>query len=151
MSEADLIRDLVARDPRAQARPVEVDALFPPTHGRGRLHPRRRLSVRVDDDVATAVELMTAALGQEPPGARRPRHAWSASCSRSDVVQALAREDDVIAADIDQLLGDLGHQDWLVEVDEGVVDVSGPSGAAEHSVAHVVAHTVPGVLEVRVN
>ena len=71
--------------------------------------------------------------------------------SRSDVVAAMARSDEVIAADIDELLHSLGHGDWLVEVDDGSVDISGPSGAAEHSLAHAVAHTIPGVVEVRIS
>lgn len=99
VSEADLIRDLVARDPRAQERPVIVEPLFPP---------------ETVEDVYT-------------------------------------RSDDMIAADIDELLGSLGHADWFVEVENGVVAVAGPSGSAERSLAVVVARTVPGVVEVRVD
>ena len=149
VSEADLIRDLVARDPRAQERPVEVEPLFPP-HSVEEVYTRSAASVRIDDDVASAVETMTALSAKSLPVVDT-RGRLVGVLSRSDVVQALARADEVIAADIDEVLASLGHEDWLVEVDDGVVSVSGPSGPAEHSLAHVVARTVPGVVEVRVD
>jgi CBS-domain-containing membrane protein len=148
VSEADLIRDIVARDPRAQERPVVVEALFPPETVED-VYTRSAASVRGDEDVANAVEVMTALSAKSLPvvddGGR-----LIGILSRSDVVQALARSDDVIAADIDDLLGSLGHTDWLVEVENGVVAVAGPDGPAERSLAIVVARTVPGVVEVRV-
>jgi CBS-domain-containing membrane protein len=149
VSEADLIRDVVARDPRAQERPIVVSPLFP-SETVADVYTRSAASVRCDDDVANAVDVMTALFAKSLPvlddGGR-----LVGMLSRSDVVQALARSDDVIAADIDDLLGSLGHRDWLVEVANGVVAVSGPSGAAERSVAVVVARTVPGVVAVHVD
>ncbi|GAB3195111.1 CBS domain-containing protein [Nocardioides hungaricus] len=149
VSEADLIRDLVARDPRAQERPIEMRPLFAP-HTVDEVYTRAAVSVHADDDVAAAVEMMTVTSAKSLPVVDADGRLLGV-LSRSDVVQALARADDVIAADIDELLVDLGHGDWLVEVDEGCVRVSGPSGAAERSLAHVVAHTVPGVVEVDVS
>ncbi len=149
VSEADLIRDLVARDPRAQERPVEMRPLFAP-HVVDEVYTRAAVSVRVEDDVATAVDMMTVTSAKSLPVVD-DRGRLLGVLSRSDIVQALARADDVIAADIDGLLADLGHDDWLVEVEEGTVHVSGPDGAAERSLAHVVAHTVPGVVEVEVS
>ncbi len=148
VSEADLIRDVVARDPRAQERPVEVEPMFPP-HTVDEVYTRAAASVRADDDVAKAVELMTALSAKSLPVVDDRGHLVGV-LSRSDVVQALARADDVIAADVDEVLASLGHGDWLVEVDDGLVEISGPSGPAEHSLAVVVARTVPGVVEVRV-
>jgi CBS domain-containing protein len=149
VSEADLIRDLVARDPRAQERPVEVHAVFAP-HTVDEVYTRAAVAVRPDDDVATAVEMMAVTSAKSLPVVD-PDTRLLGVLSRSDVVQALARADDVIAADIDGFLGDLGHGDWLVEVDEGCVHVTGPAGAAERSLAHVVSRTVPGVIEVAVS
>lgn len=149
VSEADLICDLVTRDPRAQERPVVVESLFVP-HTVEDVYTRSAASVRVDDDVANAVETMVAISAKSLPvldeGGR-----LVGILSRSDIVQALARADDVIAADIDELLSSLGRADWLVEVEEGVVDISGPEGTGERSLAHVVAHTVPGVVQVRID
>ena len=42
-----------------------------------------------------------------------------------------------------------GTPDWLVEVSEGVVEITGPD-AADHSLAHTIARTVPGVVGVRI-
>jgi hypothetical protein len=70
--------------------------------------------------------------------------------SRSDVVRALARDDDVIAQDISRLFADLDHTDWTVNVVGGIVDITGPADAAEHSLAHTLSRTVRGVVEVRV-
>jgi CBS domain-containing protein len=148
VSEADLIRDVVARDPRAQERPIVVSPLLP-TETVADVYTRSAASVRCDDDVADAVELMTALFAKSLPvlddGGR-----LVGILSRSDVVRALARSDVEIAADIDDVLGSLGHPDWMVEVANGVVAISGPSGAAERSVALVVARTVPGVVAVDV-
>ena len=127
VSEADLIRDVVAPDPRAAARPVSIEPVFPPRTVE-EVYTRHPVSVRRNDDLARAVDVMT-----------------------STAVKSLPVADDVIAADVDELLRSLGHQDWLVEVSDGIVNVSGPSGAPERSLAHVVAHTVPGVIEVRVD
>ena len=149
VSEVDLISDLVARDPRAQERPVMVEPLFAPTTVED-VYTRSPASVRIDDDVANAVETMVAISAKSLP-VLDERGRLVGMLSRSDIVQALARADDVIAADIDDLLSKLGRADWLVEVEEGVVDISGPEGTAERSLAHVVAHTVPGVVQVRVD
>ena len=149
VSEADLIRDLVARDPRAHERPIEMRPLFAP-HLVDEVYTRAAVSVRIDDDVATAVDMMTVTSAKSLPVVDEHGKLLGV-LSRSDVVQALARADDVIAADIDGLLDELGHGDWLVEVEDGTVHVSGPDGAAERSLAHVVAHTVPGVVEVEVS
>jgi hypothetical protein len=45
---------------------------------------------------------------------------------------------------------DLGHTDWTVEVADGFVVITGPSDAAQHSLAYTVDGTVPGVVGVRV-
>lgn len=149
VSEADLIRDIVARDPRSQARPIEVEPLFQPRTVDD-VYTRVAASARVDDDVANAVETMIAISAKSLP-VLDERGRLVGVLSRSDVVQALARADDVIAGDIDALLGSLGRADWLVEVDEGVAAISGPEGPAERSLAFVVARTVPGVVEVRLD
>jgi CBS domain-containing protein len=149
VSEADLIGESVARDPRAQERPIMIEPLYPPRLVE-EVSTRSVMTVRPDDDVATAVELMISTGAKSLPVLDDDRRLIGV-VSRSDVVAALARSDDVIAADIDAVLESLGHADWLVEVEEGSVDISGPSGAAERSLAHVVAHTVPGVVEVRIS
>ncbi|CAI9407604.1 CBS domain-containing protein [Nocardioides sp. T2.26MG-1] len=149
VSEADLIRDIVAPDPRAQERPVSVEPVFPPRTVE-EVYTRHPVSVRMQDDLARAVDVMTSTAVKSLPVVDDEGHLVGV-VSRSDVVQVLARADDTIAADVDELLASLGHTDWLVEVSDGIVNVSGPAGEPERALAQVVAHTVPGVIEVRVD
>lgn len=149
VSEADLIAQAVVRDPRAHESAVMVQPLEPP-HAVDDVCTRSVMTVRSNDDVATAVDLMTSIGAKSLPVVDDDHHLVGI-LSRSDVVAALARSDAVIAADTSELLESFGHGDWLVEVDDGSVRITGPSGPGEHSLAHVVAHTVRGVVEVRVD
>lgn len=149
VSEADLLLEAVARDPRAPLPPVTIEPLF---HHRtvDEVYTRAAASARVDDDVAGAVETMIALSAKSLP-VLDEHGRLVGILSRSDIVRALARADDVIATDIEELLGALGRADWVVEVDEGVADITGPDGPAERSLAFVVARTIPGVVEVHVD
>ena len=148
VSEADLIREAITRDPRAPEGAVIVESLYP-AHRVEEVYTRSTVSVRSEDDVASAVDLMSATGAKSLP-VLDEIGSLVGVLSRSDVVRALARDDDTIAADLDDVLTRLGHDDWLVEVEEGVVEVTGPSNLGEVSLAHMVAHTVPGVVEVHV-
>lgn len=149
VSEADLIQDLVARDPRALERPITVEPLYPPVTVED-VYTRATVTVAPDDDVATAVELMTATGAKSLPVVDR-RHRLLGILSRSDVVRALARGDEAIASDVTALLSSLGHDDWLVDVDDGVVSITGPADAAEAALARALANTAAGVVDVRIN
>jgi CBS domain-containing protein len=70
------------------------------------------------------------------------RHELVGIVSRSDVVRALARDDEQVADDIRKVFDDLGHSDWDVRVHDGVVEVTG-ADAAHHSLAHTIVRTVP--------
>jgi len=149
VSEADLILESVPRDPRAQERPIMIQALYPPTTVED-VYTRVAVTVVPEDDVAVAVELMTSTGAKSLPVVDRD-HGVVGVVSRSDIVRELARPDAQIAADIDQRLVSVGHDDWLVEVDDGVVQVTGPADAGLSSLAFVVARTVPGVVDVHVS
>lgn len=148
VSEADLIRDVVADDPRAHERPITIRPLTP-ARTVDDVYTRAPLSVRPVDDVTAAVDLM-AARGFKSLPVVDDRRRLVGIVSRSDVVRALARDDTQIATDIRRFFDDLGHTDWTVEVADGVVDIAGPSDVALRSLAHTVGRTVPGVVEVRV-
>ncbi len=148
VSEADLIRDSVARDPRVQETPIEggevdrprtVDEVFTP----------HAIAVHPDDDLATAVELMTSTSVKSLPVVDRRDHLVGI-VSRSDVVRLLARADTTIESEVDALFVSLGYRNWLVEVHDGTVEVTGPTGPREASIARTVAGTVPGVVDVRI-
>ncbi len=148
VSEADLIQDVVNRDARSLERPITIEPLYPPTTVED-VYTRAAVTVAPDDDIVTAVELMTATGAKSLPVLDRDRRLLGI-VSRSDIVRALARTDQTIAADVTQLLSSVGHDDWLVEVDDGVVSVTGPSDSGESSLARVLATTVAGVVEARV-
>jgi CBS domain-containing protein len=69
--------------------------------------------------------------------------------SRRDVVHLLARQDDAIRREVDELVR-MENDDWLVDVADGVVRVTGPADEHERRVAEVLAGSVTGVVAVRV-
>lgn len=147
VSEADLIR-VVADDPRAHERPITMRPVSPP-HKVDDVYTRSPIAVGPQDDVATAVHVMTAKGFKSLPVVDH-EHRLVGMVSRSDVLRALARDDDVIALDVVRLFQDLGHAGWTVEVDSGVVEVIGPEDAAQRSLANALSRTVAGVVAVHV-
>lgn len=146
LSEADVIGYL-ADDPRAHERPITMRPVVPPrtvddvcTHA--------PLCIRPHDDVTTAVAMM-AAQGFKSLPVVDDEHRLLGMISRSDVLRALARDDEAIALDISRLFDQLGHAAWTVSVSSGRVEVAGPADAGERSLAHAVSRTVPGVVDVR--
>ena len=80
----------------------------------------------VDHDDRVVGMLSRSDVVQGPgPRRRRPGPARSTRCSRR-----------------------WAHGDWLAEVTDGVVELTGPDDSAERSLAQLVAGTVPGVVEV---
>ena len=70
--------------------------------------------------------------------------------SRRDVVRMLARADEALEEEVDALLLAAGMGDWLVDVHDGIADISGPETERDRTVAKVLARTVPGVVAVNV-
>jgi CBS-domain-containing membrane protein len=147
VSEADLIRDL-ADDPRAHERPITIRPVVPPQTVDD-VCTRSPIAVGPQDDVTAAVDLMTAKGFKSLPVVDH-EHRLVGIVSRSDVVRALARDDEIIAHDILRLCEELGHPVWTVEVTGGVVDIAGPADAAQRSLAHALSRTVPGVVAVHI-
>ncbi len=146
VSEADLIQDLLASDPRAVEIP-QADVRSKPTNVEEIMsgHP---VTVRPDTDLVMAVELLTSTAVKSLPVVDR-RGRLEGVLSRSDIVRLLARADQDIEQEIDELLRTTGLQDWLVEVTDGTADLLGPEGTTEALVARLLAETVPGVIDVR--
>jgi CBS domain-containing protein len=147
VSEADLIRD-VADDPRAHERPITIHPVTPAQTVED-VYTRTPVTVGPQDDVTAAVDLMTAKGFKSLPVVDH-EHRLVGMVSRSDVLRALARDDDVIAHDVVKLFDELGHGGWSVEVTSGVVEVSGPEDPAQRSLAHALTRTVAGVVAVHV-
>jgi CBS domain-containing protein len=148
VSEADLIKDRVPCDPR----------LHELTH-QGELPDRHEFVEQVmtphvvaigpDDDVVRAVEMMTSTTVKSLPVVDRTGRVLG-MLSRSDVVRVLAGSDADLRRDIDCALTRVGLRDWLVEVHDGAVDLTGPSDPGAVDLARLAATTVPGVTSVRI-
>ncbi len=146
VSEADLVREVLRPDPRAHMMPPgragtlaasrveEVMTTFPVT-----VHP--------DDDLAEAVDLLTSTSVKSVPVV--VDGVVAGMLSRRDVVHLLARSDDRIETEVTELFRADGV-DWLADVRDGTVDVTGPAGEAERRLATALAGSVPGVVAVRV-
>lgn len=106
-------------------------------------HP---ITVRPDTDLAEATELMTSRMIKSLPVVHDG--VVAGVVSRHDVGAVLAREDQAIEAELDDLVRNLGN-DWLVRVKNGVVTADGPADERERELMRTVAATVPGVVAVR--
>ncbi|KAA1417808.1 hypothetical protein F0U44_16110 [Nocardioides humilatus] len=63
----------------------------------------------------------------------------------------LTKSDDHLEHDIQVILVSTGLRDWLVDVREGIVELTAPPGSGQRSIAALLARSVPGVVEVRVS
>jgi len=149
VSEADLIRDLVDRDPRAQERPrIEGRTLDRPRVVAD-VMSNRALTVRPETEVAVAVDIATST-GVKSLPVVDAQDRLVGVLSRRDVVRMLARRDEVLEAEIDGLLVSVGFRDWLVDVHEGVAEIAGPVDTSDRGLARALAASVSGVVEVHV-
>lgn len=147
VSEADLVRDSVLRDQRKRIIPQDVTDIPPPRRV-GDVMTAHPVTVSGEDDLADAVELLTTTTVKSLPVLEGGQVVGV--LSRRDVVHLLAREDERIEADVEELFRAEGV-DWLVDVDEGVVRVSGPAGEPERRLAQALAGSVTGVVAIRVD
>lgn len=149
VSEADLIRDAFPRDPRSQLTLIEGED-EPPMRFVSDVMTAHVIAAHEGTDVAEAVDLMTSS-GIKCLPVVDDRGNLVGILSRSDLVRVRARADDVIEREVDAALVSLEHSNWLVTVTEGVVVIEGPETDRERSVAKAAAHTVLGVVSVKVS
>ncbi len=147
VSEADLVRDAVLRDPRRQLTPQDVKET-PPPRQIGDVMTSHPVTVTETDDLADAVELLTTTTVKSLPVLRDGRVVGV--LSRRDVVHLLARDDERIEAEVSELFRADGV-DWLADVADGVVRVSGPRDDHERRLAQALAGSVAGVVAIRVD
>ena len=149
VSEADLIRDGVSSDARLHEIPPE-NVLVERHQYVDDVMTTHVLTVGPDSDLAEAVELMTSTGVKSVPVVATNGKVLGV-VSRSDVVHMLARADHDLERDVDAALVSVGLRDWLVEVNDGTVElVAPPRGVDDRGLARVVAGTVPGVVQVHV-
>ncbi|QWZ08861.1 CBS domain-containing protein [Nocardioides panacis] len=148
VSEADLVRDAVAGDPRGHL-DISREPAQPSRPGTvGEVMNHHPVTVGPQLDVAEAVELMTSTSVKSVPVVDDGLHVLG-MLSRRDVVHVLARADERLEREIDDLYRAVG-MDWTVAVQDGVVTVDGPVGDRARALAETLAATVPGVSGVRV-
>jgi CBS-domain-containing membrane protein len=146
VSEADLIKHLVRPDQRAHERPIREEWVDRPTVVSDVMSPHV-VAVHPEDDLADVVEVLTSTTIKSVPVVDH-HGCLVGMLSRSDVVRVLARTDEDLARDVDSLLTSVGLGEWVADVTDGVVALTGPDRSTDRAMAHLVARTVPGVVEV---
>jgi len=147
VSESDLLRDRVGRDPRAHFLPRDEDGAAPPRTVAA-VMTAGPLTVDVGADLADATRLLLARRIKALPV--MDGHRLVGVLARRDVLATLAHSDeDVCAAVLARLREQDPSQSWEVTVTDGVVTLDGPLHGAAQRLAAVVARTVAGVVRVR--
>lgn len=145
VSEADLLREAVRHDDRTHLMPHEhVES--PPPRTVDDVMSTLSFTVSPDSDLSDAVELMTNTAVKSLPVLERGQVVGVVS--RSDVVRLLARSDENIRAEIDELLRSAEMQ-YQVDVEDGHVTLEGSTDPHQQRVAEVITNSVSGVLAVR--
>lgn len=150
VSEADLIRDGVSADARLHEIPP-ANVLVDHPHYVDDVMTTHVLTVGPDSDLAEAIELMTSTGVKSVPVVASNGRVLGV-VSRSDVVHLLARADHDLERDVDAALASVGLRDWMVEVNDGTVELVAPARAVDdRGLARVIASTVPGVVQVHIS
>ena len=150
LSEADLVPLELVPDPRAHL------ALLPEASQTAfrvasEVMTRDVIALPEDADVADAGRLMLERGIKSIPVIRGRRVVGIVA--RRDLLEVLARSDQEIARDLEALLAaELGSPcPYRVTVRDGVVDLTGPADPVDRRLATLLARSVPGVLEVRLD
>jgi CBS domain-containing protein len=144
VSEVDLLQDAVRHDDRTHLIPREH--LHSPARMVEDVMSTLSMTVSPDSDLSDAVEMMTTTAVKSLPVVERGRVVGV--ISRSDIVHLLARNDEQICAEIDDLLRS-AELDYMVEVEDGQAVLEGSQDPHKRKVAEVIAGSVQGVLTVR--
>jgi CBS domain-containing protein len=147
LSEADVLRDTLVADQRSHLLVVPI-----------RVHPAGTYVVDVmttlpmvvapETDLAEVARLMTDTAVKSLPVV--DRGVLVGVVSRTDVIALLARSDDQVEAEVDELVRTSG-KDWLVTVEDGVVTLDGPVNDSDERLARALASTVRGVVGLRLH
>jgi CBS domain-containing protein len=144
VSEADLLQDAVRQDSRTHLIPHEHTGT-PPLRVED-VMSTLPLTVAPDSDLTEAVDLMIGTAVKSLPVVEHD--VVVGVVSRSDVVHLLARSDDSLCAEIDELLRS-ADVEYDVDVQDGHVVLDGSADPHVQRVAEVIAGSVRGVLSVR--
>lgn len=147
LSEADVVREALTPDVRRHLI-VSGDLSVERAHDVGDLMSLHPVTVTEDTDLAAAAVLMTDTAVKSLPVVDDHDRVVGV-VSRRDIVHLLARPDEVVEAEADELLRQLGT-DWLVDVQDGIAWVTGPVTDHQRSLAVSSVLSVPGVHTVQV-
>lgn len=148
VTEADIIREAFGKDPRAHLIPSD-HAPHSEAHSVSDVMTPHVVTALEFSDASEAAELMTSTSIKSLPVLDESGRLVGI-VSRSDLVRARARADDVIEREVDAVLVSFGHTDWLVNVSDGRVHIDGPETPRERAIAEVAAAGVAGVTAVSV-
>jgi CBS domain-containing protein len=146
VTEADLIRDQIARDPRYPRSETAADEAATSQQTVSSVMTTPVTALGAGTDVTEVGQVLLEA------GIRVIPIVDGATVigivTRGDLVRARARTDDAIAVDIRHRLEVYGGADrWAVEVHEGTVRIVDAFGSdTDHQVATLLAQAVPGVV-----
>jgi CBS domain-containing protein len=146
VSEADLVRESVLPDQRSHMIWQELPQ-HPPAKCVADVMTKHPVTVHAGDDLANAVELLTTTAVKSLPVLEGSH--LVGMVSRRDVVHLLARDDTRIEAEISELFR-ADEVDWMADVCDGVVTVSGPKDAGERRLAEALVGSVAGVVGIRI-
>jgi CBS domain-containing protein len=154
VSEADLLRDSMVRDPRSTLRRDQrgSEGLAEAARTVGDVMTRQVITASPNQDVSGIVSVMLETGIHSVPVVLA--HRVVGMLSRSDVVRAMARADARIAADVDALLQEAGLEAWDCVVDQGHVrlraELLDAAPPADVRLASSLARTIAGVRSVSV-
>lgn len=145
VSEADLVPLEARADPRRHLLPTPQR----PTHVPARVDEvmtRDVVALPEDTDVGEVAKLMLEKHVKRIPIVRGSRVVGI--ISRRDLLKVLARDDDDIRQELDELLSDeiLSLGRYTAEVRGGVAVLRGPTDRTSRRLAELLARSVPGVL-----
>lgn len=147
VSEADLVGDAELIEDRVPITAVRTTGSSPARRV-AEVMTYLVVSVRPDDDLEVAIDLMRTTMMKSLPVLDHQKVVGM--LSRSDIIHLLAGRDERIRADVAELLS-AEDADWRVEVHDGIVTVTGPSDPHERRLAEVLAGTARGVVAIRIS
>lgn len=151
VSEIDVVRDRMPRDPRTHMRPSGGAGGPDPAHTVREVMTDSVACVGGGADAADVAALMVEIGVRAVPVVDGGR--LVGIISRRDLLRSLLRPDADIAQEIAQRLDDFSAETgrWRVRVEDGVVRVSGRfDDEAQREIVVALARTVPGALRVHI-
>ena len=148
VSEADIVPLQSVEDPRRHMIPAVRRKGKAPTLA-SQVMSINVVTAQEDDDVTRVARLMQLLHVKRLPVVADGR--VTGIISRRDILKILARSDDSIQAEMQEILDDqIPLLGWFhADVSDGVVTLTGPDDAAGRKLAAVVARSIPGVVAVR--